>query len=202
MCLSSPPSLSQIRVSQLQVDGGWQRRLPRASKSLYTPRFSSFWRHLDETGGQFRQTQADQQWTGWSRTCESKNPNSLSLPLPLFALELPSPRLWWTDKIKAFIESPLKKEASAFLCFLWNFIHHTSNLWLTSASHQMVFVRQKPRAPCTDSLVRGAFRDRKMGRIRKWWEKAQHAVEQFAGKQLTWQFWLTVKRIYKFWMHL
>lgn len=103
MSLSSLLSLSQIRVSQLQVDGGWQRRFPRASKSLYTPRFSSFWRHLDETSGQFWQTQADQQWTGWSRTCESKNPIPLFLPLPLFALELTSPRLWQTDKIKAFI---------------------------------------------------------------------------------------------------
>lgn len=94
------PSLPQICVPQLQVDGGWQRGLPCAPKSLYTPWFSSFWRHLDETGGQFWQTQADQQRVGWSRTCESKNPIHLPL-LPLLALELASPRLFETGKIRS-----------------------------------------------------------------------------------------------------
>lgn len=92
------PSLSQICVSQLQVDGGRQCWFPRAPKSLYTPWFSSFWRYLDETGGQFWQTQADQQWTGWSRTCEWNNPSSLPSSFPSLPLELTSPRLFQMGK--------------------------------------------------------------------------------------------------------
>lgn len=54
----------QVRVPQLQVDGGRERRLPGTPAGLHPPGLSGLGRHLDETGRQFRQAQTDQQRTG------------------------------------------------------------------------------------------------------------------------------------------
>lgn len=65
--LTSDPSAappSQVRVPQLQVDGGRERRLARSAPCLHPPGLSGVGRHLDEAGGQFRQAEAHQQRTG------------------------------------------------------------------------------------------------------------------------------------------
>ena len=60
---SSPPLL-QVRVPQLQVDGGWERRLPGPPEGLHPPGLPGLRRHLDATGGQLRQAQTHQQRAG------------------------------------------------------------------------------------------------------------------------------------------
>lgn len=55
---------SQVRVPQLQVDGGRERRLPRAAARLRPPGLPGVGGHLDAAGGQFRQAEAHQQRTG------------------------------------------------------------------------------------------------------------------------------------------
>lgn len=82
------PFLFQVRVPQLQVDGGWQCWLPSAPEGLHPPRLTSFWRHLDEAGGQFWQAQADQQRAWWSRPCKLEaNSGAFCPSLPLLRLK-------------------------------------------------------------------------------------------------------------------
>lgn len=67
---SSPCVAPQVRVPQLQVDGGGQRGLPGATAGLYPPGLSGLRRHLDEAGGQFRQVKTHEQRAGRPGTCK------------------------------------------------------------------------------------------------------------------------------------
>lgn len=64
--LASP---SQIRVSQLEVDGCRERGLSGAAQGLHPPGFARLRRDVDAPGGELRQAQADQQRAGRPRTC-------------------------------------------------------------------------------------------------------------------------------------
>lgn len=66
----------QVRVPQLQVDGGRKRRLPRPPAGLHPPGLSGLRRHLDEAGGQLRQAQTHQQRAGRPGTCKGCNRHS------------------------------------------------------------------------------------------------------------------------------
>lgn len=63
----------KVRVPQLQVDGGGQRRLSCAAQSVHPPGLPGLGRDVDASGCQLRQTKTNQQRTGRPGTRECYN---------------------------------------------------------------------------------------------------------------------------------